>query len=325
MVGPVRDWTALERVHGTNTLYYVQFAISFRLILVFVPSSSKPCCQAGRDTNGDADWRHWLDSKIWWRDVLGARQTKSNSDSFTFSRAPIGSQIVSLAMKRKMLQTKVSTLISSSLSSSLLVPALDLQQSFVPFKCLIESANMYEHFSDNIANRFSMNPNENWLSNVFRDFRNSFRAVGFGSEQDLTKGFSSQSKRKDFSLSSSFHRSTSYQGHARILWTLTQGDSETFLSKARPPNSSSELIKCKSTLSNIQNISYAKISDSGDFYGLANSGFTFIARRSPRNQELKIISRRNLQRIQFEYFSFVRRHRSNEEWGIRLMAFIDSS
>lgn len=117
MVGPVRDWKALDRLDGTSWLDYVQFAISFRLIFIFVPSSSKPF--AVKQAASHADWRH--------RRCFRARRTKLNSRFDWIPSHSVGSTIVSVTMKRKMLQTKVSTLISSSTSSSVL--GLDLQPS----------------------------------------------------------------------------------------------------------------------------------------------------------------------------------------------------
>lgn len=117
MVAPVRDWKALDRFDGTSWLDYVQFAISFRLIFIFVPSSSKPF--AVRQAASHADWRH--------RRCFRARRTKLNSRFDWIPSHSVGSTIISVTMKRKMLQTKVSTLISSSTSSSVL--GLDLQPS----------------------------------------------------------------------------------------------------------------------------------------------------------------------------------------------------
>lgn len=136
-------------------------------------------------------------------EMFGTRQTKLNSDSIGSPHIQSSINRIDYCQRDNEAENVANKSFSTLISSSSSVPGLDLQASNVPFKYLIELANMYEHFSDKIANRFSMNRNENWLSNVFRDFRNSFRAVGFVSRNTIwQKDF--HLSWKIFSLSSSF-------------------------------------------------------------------------------------------------------------------------
>lgn len=75
--------------------------------------------------------------------------------------------------------------------------------------------------------------------------------------------------------------------------------------------------------------SYAKISNSGDFYALANCGFAFTVCRARRNQHIKNhfpsqFAGHSLSSNIFHLLGGRRQQRNNEELAIRLMAFIDS-